>query len=195
MFLLWTGIGIVLGIYYIYILRRTDEEQFKVIDNKWSTIAKNKNKEIRFVNFPDSLKHLEGGKKTLTEEDKLSVNKNLTPEFESYKVDRDQEQSIVKKIPDSAPPLKTKTNLTLQVLGIIGLIIGILSLIILSWMGGNIIIRIVYLVICIVGLSLSLLSMKENKIIGIIGLVLCSLGSLIQIVKLIRMIIILSTLS
>lgn len=195
MCLLWTVIGIILGIYYIYILRLTDEEQFKKMDRKWSTIAKNKNKEIRFVNFPDSLKHLGGGEKTLTEEDRLSVNKNLTPELESYKVEHDQEQSIVKKIPDSSPSLKTKTNLTLQVLGIIGLVIGVLSLVILSWIGGNMVIKIIYLVICIVGLIFSLLSMKENKIIGIIGLVLCSLGSLIQIVKLIRMIIALVILS
>ena len=131
----------------------------------------------------------------ITEEDRFSVNKNLTPDLESYKVEHYQEQSLVKKIPDSSLPLKKESNTTLQVLGIIGLVIGVLSLAILSWIGGNMVINIIYLVICIVGLSLSLFSMKEKKTIGIIGLVLCSLGGLIQIVSLIRMIIALVILS
>lgn len=69
------------------------------------------------------------------------------------------------------------------VIGILGLVIGILGLAVFSWLSLYVWVWMVYLFLglCVVGVILSVISIKNNTAIGVTGLVLSILGVLAQI--------------
>lgn len=69
------------------------------------------------------------------------------------------------------------------VIGILGLVIGILGLAVFSWLSLFVWVWMVYLFLglCVVGVILSVISIKNNTAIGVTGLVLSILGVLAQI--------------
>ncbi len=79
----------------------------------------------------------------------------------------------------------TKSEPRFLILGIIGLIIGIISLLVLSWQvwfTSNIWVPLIYFGISVIGFTLSAISIKKgNKGISITGLILSILGGIPQI--------------
>ena len=71
----------------------------------------------------------------------------------------------------------------ITVLGIIGMVIGILSLLIFSWVSyfSFLWMPFMYLAFSIIGIVLSAISVRENTAIGVTGLVTSILGGLVQI--------------
>jgi hypothetical protein len=189
--LLFMLLGILFIILAVMIKRSTDEEIFNRIKNQWSTTAKNKNMSIRFVNFPDSLKHLEGNNSFFPGVNNSTISQDKVPDKSNSEIDQKPEAN------DSIDVSDTKiSNGALhadKILGIVGIVIGAIIILAFSWFQVNIWLQVALIVICIVGIILSAISLKnENKIFGILGLSLCILASIIQIIRLIFTIILLA---
>ena len=180
-------LGIVLAIVQIYFLRFTDEKYFNYTKDKWTTIAKNKNMDIRFINFPDSIKHLQ------SEEDRArDPTKNTFVDHQIKTTPTNQTATSTSSISSSkvesfetkdatAIPMKTERLSKFTIFSIVGLGIGIISIAFFSWFGPVLFINIILLVICLIGAGFSLFGLKGNKIVAAIGLVLCGIVIIIKI--------------
>lgn len=103
---------------------------------------------------------------------------NMNEPPRQQKVQPTTQINTVTKVPKS-----TVTISIHMVLGIIGLILGVCSLFVFSWLGWfvNLWVPFLFLGLSIIGIILSAISIKGTKPIGITGLILNILGGLAQV--------------
>ena len=104
--------------------------------------------------------------------------------------------TIIQTQPTPSTPVSSGAITTHMILGIIGLILGVCSLFVFSWLGWfvNLWVPFLFLGLSIVGIILSAISIKGTKPIGITGLVLNILGGLSQVVLVFWVMVILAVL-